>query len=259
LNRDPLTDDIWQRVIQKVYVLKGLSSEELAQLRELTTLFVHQKKFYGTYELEIDDYIRVAVGAQACLLVLNISPEWDLHIFPGWVSIILYPGPFVARHNFRDGIGVVHEQIAALEGEASAHGPVVLSWHDARPGASLPREGRNVVLHEFAHKLDFLTGVSNGCPPLHKGMSVKDWSNTFQKAFDHLNHLIELHHPTPFNPYAGTNPAEFFAVMTEEFFIVPHRLKDVYPGVYEQMSLYYQQDPASRRRRVSHIKKRFRG
>lgn len=103
-----------------------------------------------------------------------------------------------------------------------------------------------MVLHEFAHKLDFLDGTANGHPPLQQGMSNETWSKLFLAAYDHLNRQVEHHHHTPFNPYGATAPAEFFAVMTEAFFQVPGRVRQVYPQVYAQLALYYRQDPAGR-------------
>jgi Mlc titration factor MtfA (ptsG expression regulator) len=247
LARFSIDDALWRRVTAEVDVLAGLTQDELRRLRELVTLFLRGKRFFGTYEMVIDDYVRVAIAAQACLLVLNLESLLETDVYPGWQSIIVYPGAFVARHEYRDEIGVMHEQVMALEGESSRLGPLVLSWEDARPGATQPGEGRNVVLHEFAHKLDFLDGASNGHPPLHRGMSSKIWAEVFNAAFNNLNDLVKHNHHTPFNPYAATNPAEFFAVMTEVFFQMPHRLKRVYGDVYEQLTLYYRQDPASRR------------
>jgi len=249
LKRFPIDDDLWREVTDQVDVLTELNQDELVRLRDLAVLFVHGKRFFGTYEMVIDDFVRVAIAAQACLLILNLDSLLETDVYPGWQSIVLYPGAFVVRHDYRDEVGVMHQQVRALEGEASNHGPLVLSWEDARPGAPQFREGRNVVLHEFAHKLDFLDGSSNGHPPLHHGMSSNAWSEAFSAAFEDLNNLIEHHHHTPFDPYAATNPAEFFAVMTEVFFQIPHRLKRVYSEVYEQLALYYRQDPATRRSR----------
>ena len=249
---------MWTRVVGKLDLLAGLTPAELERLREISTLFIQRKQFFGIYEMEIVSEVRVAIAAQACLLILNRTASHETHLYPGWSSIILYPGPFVTRHHFRDAIGVVHEQIAALEGETSRGGPIVLSWEDARPNATAPGEGRNVVLHEFAHKLDFMNGVSNGFPPLPAGMSVEDWSRSFTHAFEHLSHRVDHHHPTPFNPYAATNPAEFFAVMTEAFFQIPHHLREIYPHVYDQLQRYYKQDPIERRPPVAHLHKRFR-
>jgi Mlc titration factor MtfA (ptsG expression regulator) len=247
LSRFPIDDHLWQQVVNKTNVLAGLSQGDLRHLHDLVVLFLHHKRFFGTYDLEIDNYIRIAIAAQACLLVLHLDAAHVAEVYPGWESVIVYPGAFVARHDYRDEIGVVHARIMALEGEVTNRGPMAISWADARPGATPPDAGHNVVLHEFAHKLDFLDGKSNGHPPLHGDMSTETWSKVFAAAFDHLSHLIEQHHHTPFNPYAATNPAEFFAVMTEVFFQKPHRLRRVYPAVYDQLVLYYRQDPARRR------------
>ncbi len=234
-------------MVTETDALIGLDQVELLHLRDLVTLFVHGKRFYGIHELEIDDYMKVAVAAQACLLVLNLDAAGSAEVYPGWTSIILYPGAFVARHDYRDAIGVVHQRILALDGEASRRGPVVLSWEDARPGAEPHGAGRNVVLHEFAHKLDFLDGTSNGHPPLHSDMSTATWAAVFSAAYGHFCGLVAHGHHTPFNDYAATNPAEFFAVVTEVFFLAPQRLQGAYPEVYGQLVRYYRQDPAARR------------
>ena len=248
LARFPIEPVLWRNVVRDSEVLEGLSSDELARLHDLVALFVHRKKFFGTHELIIDDYLRIAIASQACLAILNLDTAQDTNIYPGWQSIIIYPGAFVARHDYRDQIGVVHEQIRALEGEASRQGPVVLSWEDARPGGGQCAAGRNVVLHEFAHKLDFLDGTSNGHPPLHGNMSTRIWSEVFTAAFNDLSQTIEHHRHPSINPYAATNPAEFFAVSTELFFTKPHYLRAVYPDVYTQLVLYYAQDPSKRRK-----------
>jgi MtfA peptidase len=247
LRRSPIHQALWQQVTAQIDALTGLTEEELGRLHDLTVLFLEGKKFFATYEMQINDFVRVAIAAQACLLILNIDSQLETKVYPGWQSIILYPGAFVARHDYRDEIGVTHKRVMALEGEASNHGPVVLSWEDAQPGRT--QGDRNVVLHEFAHKLDFLDGTSNGHPPLHRGMSSKTWSEVLSAAFEDLTNRVEHHLHNPFNPYATTNPAEFFAVMTEVFFQTPHRLRHVYPDVYHQFALYYRQDPAIRRPR----------
>ncbi len=246
LSRFPIDRRLWLRVVGELDVLAGLTQAELGRLYSLAVLFVHEKRYFGTHELEIDDYKRVVISAQACLLVLNLTREDAVEVYPGWRSIILYPGAFVARHEYRDEVGVVHERVMALEGEASDDGPVVISWDDARSPVAPGHDGRNVVIHEFAHKLDYLDGKSNGHPPLHGNMSSAQWSRVFLAAFGHLNDLVNAGHRTPINPYAATNPAEFFAVATEMFFELPHHLQRAYPEVYAQLALFYRQDPAGR-------------
>ncbi|MEZ5557738.1 MAG: zinc-dependent peptidase [Pseudomonadales bacterium] len=248
LARHPLDPELWQTVVTRTDVLRGLGSDELTRLHDLATLFVHGKTFYATHDLVIDDYVRIAIAAQACLLILNLDSAGRTEVYPGWRSIILYPGAFVARHDFRDEVGIVHQRILALEGEASPHGPVVLSWEDAKPDHAHGGDGRNVVLHEFAHKLDYLDGTANGHPPLHADMSTSTWAAVFAAAFAHLTRQLEHHQHPALDPYAATNPAEFFAVVTEAFFATPLRLQHLFPDVYDQLVLYYRQDPGARLR-----------
>ena len=123
---------------------------------------------------------------------------------------------------------------------------MVLAW----PGvlSSGGWEGYNLVIHELAHKLDMLNGAANGMPPLHSSMNVSDWSHAMQASYDHLNHYLDHHNPdhAPIDPYAAENPAEFFAVISEYFFSAPDLLHQAYPRVYQQLSLFYRQDPLTR-------------
>ncbi len=223
-------------------MLQHLNQAEQLKLRELTSLFLQKKSFSGAGDLEIDDSMRILIAAQACLLVLNL----DLDYFDGWYEIIVYPDTFVVRRETFDTAGLVHETPQALGGESWSRGPVILSWADARPGAHPHGEGSNVILHEFAHKLDMLNGVANGMPPLHKDMHREIWTHVFQKAYDGLCRMLESGHHSIIDPYAAENPAEFFAVTTETFFESPHRLQHAYPEVYAQLHLFYRQDPLQR-------------
>ena len=237
LERHAITDVLWRRCTDELHILDRLDATELERLRELTTLFLHQKKIVGAHELAVDDAMRTIVAAQACLPVLNLG----LDVYRGWYTIILYPGAFVAHREVHDEGGVVHTGYEELDGESAEGGPVVLSWEEARP---LPAdEVYNVVVHEFAHKLDESTGAPNGLPPLHADMSVATWSTVMTAAFDAFNALLDRNEEPPFDDYAGTDPAEFFAVTSELFFAAPDVLMDAYPDVYAQLRAFYRQDP----------------
>lgn len=190
----------------------------------------------------VDSSMRVYIAAQACLLIMNL----DLDYFRGWSEVIVYPDSFVIQREEYDDIGVVHETRRTLAGEAWGRGPVILSWSDARPGLRPYGSASNVVLHEFAHKLDMLNGVANGMPPLHNNMVREDWTASLSEAYENLYNQLERHHHTAIDPYAAENPAEFFAVLTEVFFEQPGLLHNLYPQVYGQLSMFYRQDPLRR-------------
>lgn len=237
-----IDDALWQRITGELEMLRGLATNELTRLRELATLFVHQKRFFGTHGLVVDDYMKVAIAAQAALPIMNLGIEY----YSGWYTVILYPETFVARHEYHDEIGVVHEGFGELDGESVEGGPVVLSWAEAAPGSHALGDGASVVVHEFAHKLDYLTGTTNGLPPLHAGMSLAAWANALSAAYAAFVEMADTIDEPPFDDYAAEDPGEFFAVMSEYFFEDPQRLNDVFPAVYEQFRLFYRQDPAVR-------------
>lgn len=225
-------------------VLRVLDATEREQLRRLVVLFLHGKSVHGAAGLELDERMRYAIAAQACLLVL----ELDLDYFRGWSEIVVYPDEFLVPREFVDEAGVVHAHREVLAGEAWLGGPVILSWADAAPAED--GDGVNVVLHEFAHKLDMLNGETNGCPPLHRDMSHDVWRNAFDSAYRNFCERVAGGEETQIDPYASQHPGEFFAVMTEVFFEIPVVLLDEYPAVYEQLARFYRQDTCARLGRI---------
>lgn len=240
LRRSSLQQAEWQRTVADLPVLRGLNLDELRRLKDLTVLFLHEKSLEVVGDLELTDAMRLRIAAQACLPILNL----DLDYYRNWVSVIVYPAGFLSHRQYRDTAGVVHSGYQARVGESWAQGPVILSWADiAHTGVG---DGFNVVIHEFAHKLDMLNGVANGMPPLHRDMAVAAWSRLFTAAYEDLCSRMEAGLGTIINPYAGESPAEFFAVVSEAFFEIPNVLLAVYPEIYGQLRAFYRQHPVSR-------------
>lgn len=242
LRKTRIPEQRWLSTVSQANVLRHLHHIDQHRLRELTSRFLQQKSFSGSGDLVVDDAMRTLIAAQACLLILGL----DLDYFDGWHEIIVYPDTFIVRRETVNAAGLVQEGTQALGGEAWSHGPVILSWADACPGVYPHGEGSNVILHEFAHKLDMLNGAANGMPPLHKEMHHETWTQVFQNAYDDLSRALASGHPVMIDPYAAQSPAEFFAVTTETFFESPHRLQRTYPEVYNQLQLFYRQDPLNR-------------
>jgi len=232
---------VWHEVIEEVPLLRRLPRRDLHRLRRLASLFLHDKTIVGAGDFILDEKIRAVIAAQACVLILNL----DLDYFDGWVEVIVYPDAFVVSHRTADEAGVVHQEARALGGEAWGRGPVILSWDDIEPTGRERPVGHNVVLHEFAHKLDMLNGPADGLPPLHPGMRLKQWSDDFSRVYADLQHQVARHHRTALDPYGSVSPAEFFAVVSETFFEVPARLHHHYPALYGDLKQFYRQDPLS--------------
>jgi Mlc titration factor MtfA (ptsG expression regulator) len=178
--------------------------------------------------------MRVSIAAQACLPILELGLDW----YAGFTGIVVYPGDFRVRRAETDEHGVVHEWDDDLAGEAMPGGPVVLSWDATANDPQI-----NVVIHEFAHKLDMLNGAADGLPPLHPGMDRAAWSAAFAEAYEGFCDALERGKDTWLDPYAAEHPSEFFAVISEAFFKQPAETRRRYPAVYDQLKLFYRQDP----------------
>jgi Mlc titration factor MtfA (ptsG expression regulator) len=242
LRRARLDETLWRAVLGRYEFLSVLSPEERARLRDWVVLFLDEKTIAGAGGLVVRDEMRVCIAAQACMLILNL----DLDYYRGWVEVIVYPDEFVAEYEYTDEDGVVHRVREPISGESWQRGPVILSWADA--GGEASARGYNVVLHEFAHKLDMLNGEANGFPPLHPGMDAAEWTRAFAAAYDDFCARLQRREPTALDDYAAESPGEFFAVLSEAFFETPRAVLEEYPDVYRQLALFYRQDPAARLR-----------
>jgi len=238
VERAEISDAEWEDAYSYLPLLAALSADEQHRLEDLAVLFLHQKSIEGAGGVELDQVMRLIIALQACLPILNLGLDW----YDGWTSVIVYPDEFVPEREYTDEAGVVHRTRHALSGEAWLRGPVILAWSEVEQAGAL--DGYNVVVHEFAHKLDMLDGSVNGLPPLHAEMKVEEWASAFTHAFGHFRRTVGHGRHSFIDPYGADSPAEFFAVLSECFFETPSVIQHEYPQVYEQMKLFYKQDPA---------------
>ncbi len=240
LKQSTLDEGAWRAVLGRYPFTRVLSAEEQARLRDWVVLFLHEKSIVGAGGLALRDEMRIAIAVQACMLILNL----DLDCYRGWVEVIVYPDEFVAEYEYMDEHGIVHQVEEPMSGESWLAGPVILSWADAelRGGES----GYNVVIHEFAHKIDMLNGDANGFPPLHAGMDRDAWSRAFGAAYEDFRGRVEHGERSAIDHYAAESPAEFFAVLSEAFFENPEAVLGEYGAVYRQLEAFYRQNPAAR-------------
>jgi MtfA peptidase len=255
----PLIDEaLWRQVTERYHVMQRLSMEENRRLRLIASDFLSRKTLSGAAEFDITALMKVQIAAQACILVLELGVDY----FDGWSEIVVYPGKFAPKREVTDHAGVVHTTRDALAGEAWLGGPVVLSYEDVTEVDHHHHRGHhsayNVVIHEFAHKLDMRNGDANGFPPLHGKMSAVAWKRDFMAAYldfcKHVDHADEYEHldngasldALPMDPYGSESPAEFFAVASETFFERPESLAAGYPQVYAQLKAFYKQDPLTK-------------
>jgi len=204
-------------------------------LLERMGYFMETKMFEPCGDLEeVTNKMKVFIAAQASMLVLKFPLE---KCYPSLKSILVYPKAYLVE---RDDGG--HD---LRLGESWGAGSVVLAWQSVKQGAADDDDGRNVTFHEFAHQLDQSVYGADGVPKLRERDDFRKWSAAFAPAYEKFVDRVNRGRKTVIDPYGATNPAEFFAVLTETFFEKPHQLKDKYPEVYRQIARYYEMDPLS--------------
>jgi Mlc titration factor MtfA (ptsG expression regulator) len=242
LAKHAVDDALWKRVAGSLPFLRGLTGVEERRLKDMAVLFLAEKQFTPLGGIELNDPGRLSIAIQACLPVLHLGLDW----YDDWVGVLIYPGDFRVRHEEVDEDGVLHQWEDELAGESWEGGPVVLSWDAVSESGSVAQGGANVVIHEFAHKLDMKNGEADGMPPLHPAMDAAAWRAAMEDAYTGFCDAVDREKETWLDPYAAENPAEFFAVASEAFFEAPWELRRRYPDLYGQFTLFYRQDPATR-------------
>ncbi|MCZ4284713.1 zinc-dependent peptidase [Marinobacter salarius] len=237
----------WRATLEsQVPLFPGLPAKLKRQLEQYVQLFLAEKSFYGCDGFEVDDTVRLTIAGHACLLIMNRSYS----DFDDIRSILVYPDAYRVRDIEHDGL-VVSESNEIRAGEASSYGQVVLAWTQCEEGAVNPDGHHNVILHEFAHQLDYLDGTADGAPPL-SGEQARHWQETMTQAYEHLRQSLQHHQKPWLDPYGAAEPAEFFAVLTEAFYQQPEHLKAEQPEVYEALQRFYRLDTEA----ISHGERR---
>ena len=231
----------WLTLVQRhVVFLHKLSGSDSFEWLGHIQVFLAEKRFEGCGGFEITDEVRVTIAAQACLLLLHRETNY----FPGLLTILVYPLSYMVQEDHQVGEHVWEERTVNRLGETARRmGSLVLSWGAVKHGAADPSDGKNVVLHEFAHQLDYENHAADGVPGLTTKEQQLAWSEVMRSEFASLRTADETGIPTLLDTYGATNPAEFFAVSVEAFFEQPLALRDRHPTLYAELQRYFQQDP----------------
>jgi hypothetical protein len=215
-----------------------LSAAEQAKLRDIARVLVAEKNWEGCGGLTVTDEMRLTVAAQAGLMLIGMSHDY----FERVGTVLLYPGKFFTPRE-EDGWEDDGLSEDPLDGQAVHRGPVLLNWPDVRAEGRDPEAGFNLVVHEFAHQLDFLDGDDNGTPPLADAALATRWGPVMQAALDAHRAALDAGEEAFFSEQAGDSEGEFFADASEAFFCRPHDLEAEDAGVFDLLRGYYGSDP----------------
>lgn len=233
--------EAWRRVVERnLPMFRRLSSSDRAELLGHVQVFMAEKHFEGCGGLELTDEIRVTIAAQACLLLLHRETDY----YPRLRSILVYPSAYDAYGERVVEGGIWEEASDARLGHTHQRlGALVLAWDASRQGAAEPADGENLVLHEFAHQLDFEDNLTDGTPALDTRAEYLAWAKVMSEEFEALRIAEGAGQRTLIDQYGAKNPAEFFAVITEAFFERPASLKRRHPELYTELARFYRQEP----------------
>lgn len=228
----PIPDALWVSVLARYPFLAVLPQDEQARLRELSAQFLARKEFHGAHDFAITDEVALSIAAQAVLPVLNLGLHW----YDDFVGIVVHREQVLARRTTTDGSGVVHQWDEVLAGEAMERGPVMLSWRDVEESGVTALHGYNVVIHEFAHKIDMRDGEADGCPPLPSPAARHAWLATLQAEYEAFREKVIVAErfggPAQWlDAYGATAIDEFFAVACEAYFVNRSRFKAEFPAL----------------------------
>lgn len=240
LRRRAIPDALWQHTLRRYPFLQRASDDDNAELRRLSALFLDRKEFTGAQGLAVSDTMAVAVAAQACLPVLRLG----LHLYDGFVGIVMHRGEVLARREITDDAGVVHRYGELLSGEAMDGGPMMLSWRDVAGAGATAERGYNVVIHEFVHVIDMIDGAADGVPPLPGRAGRQRWLATIEPEYTGFCRRVDAGEDTALDPYGAEGLEEFFAVAAEAFFVSAAAMRGEHPRLYDLFASYFRQDPA---------------
>ncbi len=238
--------EAWREILrEELGCWPSLEPAERRRLEDIARVLLAEKRWKGCGGMELTDRIRLSIAGQAAVLLLGIEHDHYRNV----KDILVYPHAYRAREGDQGADGAVAEEPSTRLGEAWLRGPVVLSWDAAQRGGRGAHDGRNVVYHEFAHKLDMLDGAADGVPPLEAPAQYQRWYEAMMEQYEALQRDLERGRKGLLRPYGATAPEEFFAVATETFFEQGARLQREAPELYGVLREYFNQDPAGRRAR----------
>jgi Mlc titration factor MtfA (ptsG expression regulator) len=209
------------------------------RLEQLTLQLLVELHWEAANGFALTEDIEVTIAADAALLLLGLPDD----SFRRVRTVLVHPTTVMLSGEHSQVPGIMSDDPMPILGQADLHGPVLIVWDAVLSEARHPGSGHNVVFHEFAHRLDMLTGDADGMPPMAAADLAERWvsvcTDVYQRVADGRGgHVLRS--------YAGVNPAEFFAVATEAFFDAPLPLRGEHPELYEVLGCYYGQDPADR-------------
>jgi Mlc titration factor MtfA (ptsG expression regulator) len=235
----PFPEHLRQNLTDELAHYPRLETAEQRQLEGIIQILMAEKDWVGCGGLELTERIKALIAAQAGTLLLGLEHDYYRNIS----TVLIYPSGYAI-----EGAGpmdILAPADRAVLGHAQLRGPVVLSWQHAQAGGRDADDGKNLVYHEFAHKLDMLDGVVDGTPIMADQRALAEWVQVMTKAYESLQRDAKKGRRSVLDHYGATDVGEFFACATEAFFERACKMNAQAPALYGVLKGFYGQDPAN--------------
>lgn len=226
-----------QALTERVAFYLSLSDPDKARFERRLQVFLAQTRITGL-QTEVDDTTRVLVAASAIIPVFGF-PEWE---YANLSEVLIVPDAWTQQRDpNKEFVGLEGTLLGSVQGFQTSQ-YMRLSKTSLERGFQDAMDKQNVGIHEFAHLLDEADGVIDGVPGLALPAALRpEWEALMAREIAAIRAGN-----SEINDYAGTNEAEFFAVVTEYFFEKPEKLQEHHPELYGLLLLAFRQNPKSR-------------
>lgn len=203
-----------------------LDEEERRSFRQRMQHFLDTVAITPVKGVVLQDLDRLYVAASAIIPIFHFK-DWAYNNLD---EVLIYPGTFTQGFSVEDE----ERNVLGMVGEGAMHRMMILSLPSLRAGFEQKGAG-NTAIHEFVHLLDKADGATDGVPEyMIPAALVQPWLQQMHRAIREIREG-----DSDLNPYAGTNEAEFFAVLSEYFFQKPAFLSAHHPGLYALLDRIY--------------------
>lgn len=204
----------------------NLNDEDKALFVQRVLLFLERVRITGI-QTQVEDIDKVFIASGAIIPVFRFK-KWK---YRNVHEVLLYPNSFSEKYDLKGK----DRNILGQVGTGPMQNVMILSQPELREGFALNNSTSNSAIHEFSHLIDKEDGETDGIPEVlinHK-YSIP-WIKRIRKEME----LIAAG-KSDINPYALTNDAEFFAVVSEYFFKQPELLKERHKDLFELLEMLF--------------------
>ena len=226
-----------QTLTERVAFYLSLTEPDRVRFEQRVQVFLAQTRITGI-QTDIDDTTRLLVAASAIIPVFGF-PDWE---YANLSEVLVVPDAWTQQRDpNKEYVGLEGTLLGSVQGFQTSH-YMRLSKSSLERGFQDALDKQNVGIHEFAHLLDEADGLIDGVPGLTLPAALRpEWEAVMAREIEAIRAGN-----SEINDYAGTNEAEFFAVVTEYFFEKPEKLQQYHPELYGLLLLAFRQNPKSR-------------